>query len=94
MANIELPESSPPVSDQDAPYCQMCIEGGDSIAAEAYCTVCKEFQCLMCSNMHRRSRGTRTHHMLDKESMPTKIADQDHKSRHNNLSVFCEEHPH
>jgi len=93
MANLELLGSLPPVSNPDAPYCQICIEGGDSIAAEAYCTVCKEFQCSVCSNVHRRSRGTRTHQMLDKESMPTKTAGQDHELRHENMGEFCDEHP-
>jgi len=94
MSNIESPGRSPPVSNPDAPYCQICIEGGGSVAAEAYCTVCKEFQCSVCSNVHRRSRATRTHHMLEKESMPSKTAGQDPESRHENLGEFCEEHPH
>jgi len=89
MANREVPGRSPSAAGADPRYCQICIEGGNCVAADAYCTVCKEFMCSVCSNVHRRQRATRSHHQLDKENMPiTANAEEVHE----NLSEHCETH--
>jgi len=90
MANREVPGRSPPAAGLDSRYCQICIEGGDCVAADAYCTICTEFMCSGCSNVHRWSRATRSHHQLDKENMPTTANVEE---VHVNLSEHCETHP-
>jgi len=91
FANPEASDKSTSVADPDGPHCQLC---DNCVAAEAYCKVCKEFMCSACSNAHRRSRGTRHHQLLDKESMPSDIPGNDYEPSHEILSEYCEEHPH
>jgi len=90
MANREVPGRSPPAARSDSRYCEPCIEGGKSVAADAYCTVCNEFMCSGCSNAHRWSKLSRNHHQLDKENMPTTANVEE---VHENLSEHCEKHP-
>jgi len=90
MAHLEVPGRSPPAAGSDYPYCQICIKGGNAVEAYAFCTVCTEFMCSGCSNVHRRSKATRNHHQLDKEHMPSKDTV---KEVHENLSEHCEKHP-
>jgi len=90
MANLEVPGRAPPVAGSGCFYCQICIEGGHAVEADAFCTVCTEFMCSGCSNVHRRSKVTRNHHQLDKEHMPSKDTV---KKAHENLSEHCEKHP-
>jgi len=73
MADFEVPGQFPRIPDTDAPHCQLCIEDGECVRAEAYCTIDKEFLCAGCSNAHRRSKTTRNHPLLDNENMPTKV---------------------
>ena len=93
MAGLEVPGKCAPKFFRDQRYCQVCIEGGVCLPAEVYCTVCREFLCSVCSNVHRRSRALRHHPLLEKDQMPIKdvscIPEQDHE----NTSEFCEEHP-
>ena len=89
MADLEVPGKVPLIPDTDAPYCQLCIEGGECVLAEAYCTIDKEFLCSGCSNAHRRSKTTRNHPLLDKENMPSKVGVEE---VHENISEYCEKH--
>jgi len=77
----------PTPSIEEAHVCQLCIEGGDGIAAETYCRVCKEFLCSTCSNVHRRSKASRSHELIDKDDVGTETPEQC-KERE-----YCEEHP-
>ncbi|XP_052810704.1 uncharacterized protein LOC128238629 isoform X2 [Mya arenaria] len=52
-------------------YCQPCFQDGESLSAEAYCTVCKEFMCSNCTQFHKKQRISKSHSLLDKSSMPT-----------------------
>jgi len=79
----------PSVSIDDGPLCQLCIEGGDGIAAETYCRVCKEFLCSTCSNVHRRSKASRSHELIDKDDVGTESPEQ----YQGNQSEYCEKHP-
>jgi len=90
MANLEVPGRAPPAAGSDCFYCQICIEGGHAVEADAFCTVCTEFMCSGCSNVHRRSKASRNHHQLDKEHMHTKNTAE---TVHENLSEHCEKHP-
>ncbi|XP_052807713.1 E3 ubiquitin-protein ligase TRIM33-like [Mya arenaria] len=54
-----------------ATYCQPCSNDGEILPAEAYCTVCKEFICSTCTNIHKKQKILRSHALLDKKSMPT-----------------------
>ncbi|XP_052799173.1 uncharacterized protein LOC128230772 [Mya arenaria] len=60
-------------SDLDVTYCQPCSQDGETIPAEAYCTVCKEFMCSNCTSVHKKQRLTKSHILLDKNCMPTSI---------------------
>ena len=90
MADFEVPGRVSLNPDTDTPNCQLCIEGGECVLAEAYCTIDKEFLCSGCSNAHRRSKTTRNHPLLDKENMPTKAGVGQILE---NLSEYCEKHP-
>jgi len=79
----------PTPSIEEAHVCQLCIEGGDGIAAETYCRVCKEFLCSTCSNVHRRSKTSRSHELIDKDEVGTESPEQCKE----NESEYCEEHP-
>jgi len=90
MANLEVPGRAQPAAGSDYSCCQLCIEGGDAVEADAFCTVCTEFMCSGCSNVHRRSKASRNHQQLDKKHMPTKDTVEE---VHENLSDHCEKHP-
>ncbi|XP_052809555.1 uncharacterized protein LOC128238025 [Mya arenaria] len=59
---------------EDTTYCQPCEQDDEILPAEAYCTVCKEFFCSHCANVHRKQKMTRSHLLLDKSNMPTYIS--------------------
>lgn len=91
MANRGESDKLAPVGDPDGPYCQQC---DSSEAAEAYCIVCRKFQCSMCFNAHRRSSDTRHHQVLHNKPMLTVIPGKDYEQSQAHLSEYCEEHPH
>jgi len=93
MAESEVPGRSAPPTNPDLRQCQLCIEGGNSVAAEAFCTVCNEFQCSACSNAHRRSRVSRHHKLLDAGEMPSGPIEHEPEQVQDNTSEFCDEHP-
>ncbi|XP_052809429.1 uncharacterized protein LOC128237889 [Mya arenaria] len=55
----------------DMTYCQPCSQDGETIPAEAFCTVCKEFMCSTCTSVHKKQRMSKSHKLLDKSSMPS-----------------------
>ncbi|XP_052809749.1 uncharacterized protein LOC128238173 [Mya arenaria] len=59
----------------EATYCQPCSHDGETLPAEAYCTVCKEFMCINCISVHKKIRMTKSHTLLDKSSMPSTMQD-------------------
>jgi len=73
----------------DDPICQSCSEGGDTVTAVKYCSVCKEWMCVNCTNCHRRFKATKTHTLLDKDSVSktTTELEQD------NITYYCAIHP-
>jgi len=93
MAGYEGPGKCAPSSVLIPHICQICIEDGECIAAESYCTVCNEFHCSACSNVHRRSRGTRQHQLLDRDDMSTRPIEHASEQVQENTSEFCEDHP-
>jgi len=93
MSDLEVPGKCAPTPLRDQRYCQVCIEGGECLPAETYCTVCREFLCYVCSNVHRRSRALRQHRLLEKDEMPTKDVSCSPEQDYENTSEFCEEHP-
>ncbi|XP_052809751.1 uncharacterized protein LOC128238174 [Mya arenaria] len=63
----------------EATYCQPCSHDGETLPAEAYCTVCKEFMCFNCISVHKKIRMTKSHTLLDKSSMPSTMQDLTNK---------------
>ncbi|XP_052776660.1 uncharacterized protein LOC128214306 [Mya arenaria] len=61
----------------DTTYCQPCSQDGETLAAEAFCTVCNEFLCSNCASVHKKLKMTRSHALLDKSNMPTSMSSQD-----------------
>ncbi|XP_052809423.1 uncharacterized protein LOC128237884 [Mya arenaria] len=55
----------------DTTFCQPCSQEGETLPAEAYCTVCREFMCSVCTNVHKKQKMSKFHALLDKSSMPT-----------------------
>ncbi|XP_052811906.1 uncharacterized protein LOC128239335 [Mya arenaria] len=74
----------------DVTYCQPCSQDGETIPAEAYCTVCKEFMCSNCTSVHKKQRITKSHSLLDKSSMPTTMCGFTTKDE---STKPCEIHP-
>ena len=52
--------------------CDPCLCDGRSVTAEWYCTECSEFMCDNCARVHRNSRISRNHKLLDRDAMPKK----------------------
>ncbi|XP_052784509.1 uncharacterized protein LOC128220241 isoform X2 [Mya arenaria] len=59
----------------DVTYCQPCSQDGETLPAEAYCTVCKEFMCSNCTSVHKKQRMSKSHTLLEKSNMPTTMQD-------------------
>ncbi|XP_052811574.1 uncharacterized protein LOC128239129 [Mya arenaria] len=57
-------------------YCQPCYQDGETLQAEAYCTVCKEGLCVACVQFHKKQHMSKYHVLLDKRCMPTKMGVQ------------------
>jgi len=72
-----------------ATFCQPCTDAGDSVAALKLCSVCKEWLCVTCIEYHRRFKATKTHTLLDKDSVSDTTAEQDQS----NTTHFCDAHP-
>ncbi|XP_052811585.1 E3 ubiquitin-protein ligase arc-1-like isoform X2 [Mya arenaria] len=60
----------------DATFCHPCSNDGETVPAEAYCTICKEFMCSTCTNVHKKQNISKFHSLLDKSSMPKAIKGQ------------------
>jgi len=73
----------------DDPLCQPCSEGGDTVTAVKFCSVCKEWLCINCTNCHRRFKATKTHTLLDKESVSNTTSKQEQE----NKTYYCAIHP-
>jgi len=69
--------------------CDLCAKGDENIPAETYCPVCDEYLCTTCATTHQRSRSTRNHKLVDKESMPRKRSEKDQEY----VSGYCKDHP-
>ena len=52
--------------------CDPCLCDGRTVTAECYCTECSEFMCDNCARVHRNSRISRNHKLLDRDAMPKK----------------------
>ena len=50
--------------------CDPCQGEDEEENAVFYCTVCNEFFCNTCSKVHRRSKLSKHHPLLDRDSMP------------------------
>ena len=58
-------------------YCIPCSRDDLDEPAEGYCQDCQEHLCKTCFQHHRRSRPSRDHVLLDKESMPSQPTNSD-----------------
>ena len=85
MASMEVSGKKPTEITQ---HCDPCTEGDENIPAEAYCPVCNEHLCTTCATVHRRSRLSKSHKLVDKASMH-KGSDQSQVR----LSEYCKDHP-
>jgi len=86
MASLEVHGRT---ASEIAQHCDLCAEGDENIPAETYCTVCDEFLCTTCASSHQRSRSSKNHKLVDKESMPRKRS----KEGQGNVSEYCKDHP-
>jgi len=86
MASMEVPGKTAPKVIHN---CDLCAEGDENIPAETYCPVCDEYLCTPCATTHQRSRLTRNHKLVDKESMPRKRLEKDQEY----VSEYCKDHP-
>ncbi|XP_052805935.1 E3 ubiquitin-protein ligase TRIM71-like [Mya arenaria] len=77
-------------SAEDTTYCQPCEQDEEILPADSYCTVCKEFFCSHCANVHRKQKMTRSHLLLDKSNMPTSISGIEVEYE---CTVPCDIHP-
>jgi len=75
--------------DEHASICQPCSEGGDTVTAVKFCSVCKEWLCFNCTNCHRRFKATRTHTLLDKDA----VSHSTIKHWPENITHYCDIHP-
>ena len=50
--------------------CNPCIGDDKEENAVFYCTVCNEFLCNTCAKVHRKSKTSKHHQLLDRDSMP------------------------
>ena len=73
----------------DDPICQPCSEGGDTMTAVKFCSVCKEWMCCNCTNCHRRFKATRTHTLLDKDAVSHSTTEHEPE----NITYHCAIHP-
>ncbi|XP_052774343.1 uncharacterized protein LOC128212966 isoform X2 [Mya arenaria] len=76
----------------DKTYCQPCSRDRDTLPAEAYCAVCKEFLCSNCASVHSKLKITRTHSLLHKSNMPPLTRDKGDQDEFE-CTEPCETHP-
>jgi len=69
--------------------CDLCAEGDENIPAETYCPVCDEYLCTPCATTHQRSRSSRNHQLVEKESVPRKRSEKDQEY----VNEYCRDHP-
>ncbi|XP_052811578.1 uncharacterized protein LOC128239130 isoform X2 [Mya arenaria] len=74
----------------DAAYCQPCSQDGETLPAEAYCTVCKELLCSTCVNVHKKQKMLKSHTLLDRSCRPTTLKA---KSDVQTYTELCDIHP-
>ncbi|XP_052814214.1 uncharacterized protein LOC128241323 [Mya arenaria] len=51
--------------------CQPCSRDGETLPADVYCSVCKEFLCSTCRNEHMQFKATKGHALLHATDLPT-----------------------
>jgi len=87
-------------ADASVLYCEPC----GNVLAEAFCSDCPEYLCLVCANVHEKQRATKHHRLLRGAAMPpsysttiTTISDTvrflkclDHPGE--KLKLFCDTH--
>ncbi|XP_053384057.1 uncharacterized protein LOC123526710 [Mercenaria mercenaria] len=56
--------------------CDPCKTVGDHAEAQGFCTNCEEYLCSTCFRSHSRSKLSKHHVLLDKDSMPKKTVKQ------------------
>ena len=77
--------------------CDPCEGNDETETAQNYCIDCNEFLCRGCAKVHRKSRMSHHHKMLDGDEMPKKkliLSGEDKCSRHDgkSLEYFCNNH--
>ena len=77
--------------------CDPCEGNNETETAQNYCIDCNEFLCKGCAKVHRKSRMSHHHKMLDGDEMPKKkliLSGEDKCSRHDgkSLEYFCNNH--
>ena len=77
--------------------CEPCDGNDETSIAENYCVDCNEFLCEGCAKVHRKSKMSRNHELLEGDNMPTAkfiLSDDNTCSLHDGkpLEYFCNTH--
>ena len=71
------------------PFCQPCADTGNSVTADKFCSVCKDWLCVTCIEYHRRFKSTRIHNLLDQDL----VSNSTQEKKKENTIYYCEAHP-
>jgi hypothetical protein len=72
LADKQSGVSSVYKSSEEYYKCDPCINAGDHVEAEGFCTDCNEYLCSTCFRSHSGSRLSKHHVLLSKDGMPIK----------------------
>ncbi|CAH1796070.1 unnamed protein product [Owenia fusiformis] len=72
--------------------CDKCIKGGKTIPAVSQCLECDEKLCRSCKRRHKRSRLSKSHHILDLTIAGFKSLEKAAVDMISQLTINCREH--
>ncbi|XP_045183871.2 E3 ubiquitin-protein ligase TRIM17-like [Mercenaria mercenaria] len=81
----------------DQVLCQPCSSKGKQTEANVFCSICDEFQCMDCSNIHKTYAFMKNHKLVDAKDIKEKPISFDMKGldqcdqHHKDLEFFCED---
>ncbi|XP_053389325.1 uncharacterized protein LOC128552316 [Mercenaria mercenaria] len=77
--------------------CQPCSSKGKQTIADVFCSICDEFQCMDCSNIHKTYAFMKNHKLVNAKDIKEKPVSFDMKGldqcdqHHKDLEFFCED---
>ena len=70
-------------------YCEPC----GNVLAEAFCSDCPEYLCLLCTNVHEKQRATKHHRLLRGAAMPPSYSTTVTPTSDTGRFRICLQHP-